>query len=1172
MARLLPTKESVNSTIAGSFASEEKGAELSLRTKPRLQIRAGWQKSRRFLNRTFALHASAWSGAWRDRPAKLEWKFHYLNHILPSSLFGGCVTKPGQYVRKAVGCFIYLFLVAGFHSMIAGSLQAQSVSFVGPKKFPAGTNPGEPVVGDFNQDGNKDLALAHSGSNDVSVLLGNGDGTFQPPVKFPVGGSPGSIVMDYFNGDSIQDLAVVNVNPPSISMLLGNGNGTFQPALNFPAGASSPTPSIDRGDFNGDHLLDLIVGTSAGFAVHLGNGNGTFRAPLDTPVTGNYVAGYFNDDGILDIASTFSAFPNPFNVVVRFGNGDGTFRPGASSPVGSATPGSITISTGYFNSDAIADLAVIYPISFVGSSRGAILLGNGDGTFRSEGDFSTPPAFSPVTVEDFNGDNIADLLIGRGNVSVALGRGDGTFRSSVLSFVVGDGSIVVGEFNSDGRKDLATGGGVVLGYGDGTFQTTWNYALGGSIPISTPQPRPVESEILALGEFNGDGIKDLAVVHAWVNRLSILLGNGDGSFQWAFDYNLGFSPGSTSIAVGEFNGDGIQDLIISGNGVFLGNGNGTFQPPLDFPTGSPSNGYVAVGYFNADRYQDIAVLPSSGPSEAGISVLLGNGDGTFQPSLSFDTGVPLGSSRHVKRALAVGDFNGDGSQDLVATNASSVSVLLGNGKGTFRAPLIFDTGGPGSVHSLGVGDFNNDYVQDLVVSIDNIVPSGGFSILLGNGNGTFRLPSFRRLEEVAGVGVGSVAVGDFNSDGFDDLILGTAHHLSTGLWVLVGNRDATFQPPVDVRVGTTGASFAIGLLSGDGRPDIAVGGCIPSPDNCVNRVSVLINNSSGGVKAEITRPAPGSTLASSTVTFVWNTGTGVSEYWLEIGTSPGGYQVYSQSQGTNLSVTVSGLPTNGSTVYVRLWSRINGAWQFNDYAYTATSSGGVKAQITRPAPGSTLASPTVAFVWNTGTGVSEYWLEVGTSPGGSQVYSQSQGTNLSVTVSGLPTNGSTVYVRLWSRINGAWQFNDYTYTTTSSGGVKAQITSPAPGSTLASSTVTFVWNTGTGVSEYWLEIGTSPGGSQIYSQSQGTNLSVTVSGLPTNGSTVYVRLWSRINGAWQFNDYTYTATSSGGRAQITSPAPGSTLASSTVAFVWNTGTGVPEYWLEVWTTLGGNQI
>jgi FG-GAP-like repeat len=137
--------------------------------------------------------------------------------------------------------------------------------------------------------------------------------------------------------------------------------------------------------------------------------------------------------------------------------------------------------------------------------------------------------------------------------------------------------------------------------------------------------------------------------------------------------------------------------------------------------------------------------------------------------LFFETGVPL-SGFPGKGSLAVSDFNGDGSQDLVATNApaTSISVLLGNGNGTFRAPLIFDAGG--LTFSLAVGDFNDDHVQDLATAIDLPVQlSGGFSVLLGNGNGTFGMPL--HFDLVGGF-YGSIAVGDFNLDGIHDLTLG----------------------------------------------------------------------------------------------------------------------------------------------------------------------------------------------------------------------------------------------------------------------------------------------------------------------------------------------------------------------------------------------------------------
>jgi len=183
-----------------------------------------------------------------------------------------------------------------------------------------------------------------------------------------------------------------------------------------------------------------------------------------------------------------------------------------------------------------------------------------------------------------------------------------------------------------------------------------------------------------------------------------------------------------------------------------------------------------------------------------------------------------------------------------------------------------------------------------------------------------------------------------------------------------------------------------------------------------------------------------------------------------------------------------------------------------------------KAQLTSPTPGTTLGSSSVNFGWNTGSGVSEYYLYVGNSAGGSDIYNASQGTSLSRTVTGIPIDGRTIYVRLWSSLSGGWQYTDYTYKAfTGTTATKAQLTSPTPGTTLGSSSVNFGWNTGSGVSEYYLYVGNSAGGSDIYNASQGTSLSRTVTGIPTDGRTIYVRLWSNLSSGWQYNDYTYTA-------------------------------------------------
>lgn len=279
-------------------------------------------------------------------------------------------------------------------------------------------------------------------------------------------------------------------------------------------------------------------------------------------------------------------------------------------------------------------------------------------------------------------------------------------------------------------------------------------------------------------------------------------------------------------------------------------------------------------------------------------------------------------------------------------------------------------------------------------------------------------------------------------------------------------------------------------------------------------------------KAQITEPAPGSTLAGSTATFRWNAGVAVIRYYLFIGLWQGGNTIFSQDMNTAQEATVTNLPVDGSTLYVRLWSYIDGAWQFNDYTYRAAGTvTPAKAELTSPAPGSTLPGTSATFQWTAGQAVTRYYLFIGRWPGGNTVFSQDMGTSLSATVTNLPADGLPVYVRLWSYIQGAWQYNDYTFTAsgTRPPGEKGQLVSPAPGSTLPGSTVTFTWTQGSRVDRFWLFIGTSAGNNNIYGADQGTNTSVTVSNLPANGQVIYVRLWSYIDGAWQFVDASYRA-------------------------------------------------
>jgi hypothetical protein len=349
----------------------------------------------------------------------------------------------------------------------------------------------------------------------------------------------------------------------------------------------------------------------------------------------------------------------------------------------------------------------------------------------------TPPVTLPVgsqpnavVTADLNGDSKQDIVVlneGQfpdrvSSVSVLLGNGDGTFGpATTTSLLPGATSVVVGDFNRDGKPDLAVTSGlndsveILQGNGDGTFQA--NPLI---IPVGTQQ-NFAASQSVAAADFLHNGKLDLAVANPGSNTVSVLLGNGDGTFQQRVDYAVGTVP--LSVAALDL-GNGHVDLVVANHdssnvSVLVGNGDGTFGPAQNIDVKARALGVDAhpltlrVGDFNGDGKPDVLVSQFAGADvgESLVTVLPGNGDGTFQAPITRDVGFGL-------VGLAVSDFDGDGKLDFATAEAfgRQVEVFPGNGDGTFGAPGFFASGGasPGAPASA---DFNGDGRPDLVVPL-----------------------------------------------------------------------------------------------------------------------------------------------------------------------------------------------------------------------------------------------------------------------------------------------------------------------------------------------------------------------------------------------------------------------------------------------------------------------
>jgi hypothetical protein len=333
---------------------------------------------------------------------------------------------------------------------------------------------------------------------------------------------------------------------------------------------------------------------------------------------------------------------------------------------------------------------------------------------------------------------------------------------------------------------------------------------GSPIPVGT-NPNSV-----AAGDFNGDGVPDLAIANEMSSNVTVLLGNGSGGFTAAPNSPIAVSGGPVAVAVGDFNGDGYHDLAVAnlnGNNVaiLLGDGAGRFAPVPGSPFTTGTNpDFVAIGDFNGDGVQDLVV---SNLNSNNVTVFLGNGAGGF--TAASGSPITVGTS---PQAVALGDFNGDGKLDLAVANYSgSISILLGNGAGGFTAASGSPLASGGMTASVVTGDFNGDGIADLAAGTYD---TGSVAVFLGNGSGGFTAVTGSPFP--AGAGRGVITVADFNGDGVQDLVVANAN--ANNVAVLLGNGAGKFtaMSGSPFAAGTEPVCVAVADFNRDGIEDIAV--------------------------------------------------------------------------------------------------------------------------------------------------------------------------------------------------------------------------------------------------------------------------------------------------------------------------------------------------------------
>ncbi|HLW84639.1 MAG TPA: VCBS repeat-containing protein [Candidatus Sulfotelmatobacter sp.] len=716
------------------------------------------------------------------------------------------------------------------------------------------------VVGDVNGDGNTDIVQIDQSGGTVTftVLLGTATGTFAtakagvgPASPFTVapayGASGGAGVMNATSGNIdialVDDAYFYNASKPSnLTTYAGNGDGTFGTGTTSPIAAASTTALVAPTGFFGDGYDVIVTDLDGDGIVDVSENDDSsgelavYLSSAKVPYTGTAVT---TPDGVYDACNSTS----------------GSLTGSTGSPAIVETNCSDETITVYNNAAGVFSPGVYYP------AAGPVA------------NFNTYP--EAATIADVTGTGNGDVVVTNdfsSDVTILTGNGDGTLNTTNVGYAVGGytrNPAIVTDINGDGLADILLADEEfsltwMAGYGDGTFQAARDFYA--PIPGGGTCGYGIS---IASGDFNGDGFTDVVQANGSCGNptgVTVFLSNPDGSLQPGVTY--GSSSRLFYVTVADFNGDGKLDIAASDNNgvvdIFFGTGSGTFVEGATYSVSGLGQEGIVSADFNGDGFPDLAVVNSS---SSNVTVLLNDGAGGF----STNTPITITAGGYELAAAQLGNTITTGTPPAKVTvtdllvaeySGTTVGVLLGNGDGTFTSAADVTVGS--RPYGLAVGDVNGDGFADIVATIDACCPTPpaqGIAVAFGNGDGTFAastlLNSTLQNSALDIPWPGEISIADIDGDKVPDLVYTNSEFSTVAILFGTGTGTATtpyFFDPVEFPAGQYAYGLTVADLNGDGAPDVA------TSDDDFAGASTLINANGSAAAPNYSLSTNGSVL------------------------------------------------------------------------------------------------------------------------------------------------------------------------------------------------------------------------------------------------------------------------------------------------------------------------